>query len=103
MAHAKAGESLPVPNVQALAQTWNGSGEQVPDRYVRTEKTGAEEVVAGCAIPVVDLSRLLDPGRRKRSSQTSELPAATGVSFMYVHGCYALSTPVYACIDLQLD
>lgn len=61
MAHAKAGASLTVPNVQELAQTWNGSGERVPDRYVRTEEAAAEEVVAGRAIPVVDLSRLLDP------------------------------------------
>jgi len=61
MAHAKAGASLPVPNVQALAQTWHGSGEPGPVRYVRTEETSAGEVVAGCAIPVVDLSRLLDP------------------------------------------
>lgn len=61
MAHAKAGASLPVPNVQALAQTWHGSGEPVPFRYVRTEEIVAGEVVAGCAIPVVDLSRLLDP------------------------------------------
>uniref|UniRef100_A0A0A9BQN4 Fe2OG dioxygenase domain-containing protein n=1 Tax=Arundo donax TaxID=35708 RepID=A0A0A9BQN4_ARUDO len=61
MAHAKAGASLPVPNVQALAQTWNGSGEEVPERYVRTEESVAEEVVAGCEIPVIDLGRLLDP------------------------------------------
>jgi hypothetical protein len=61
MAHAKAGASLPVPNVQALAQTWHGSGDPVPVRYVRTEEMGAGEVAAGCAIPVVDLSRLLDP------------------------------------------
>ncbi|KAL6626306.1 hypothetical protein ACP70R_030032 [Stipagrostis hirtigluma subsp. patula] len=61
MAHAKTGESLPVPNVQALAQTWNGSDEQVPERYVRMEEVVAEEVLAGCAIPVVDLGRLLDP------------------------------------------
>ncbi|WVZ71468.1 hypothetical protein U9M48_020053 [Paspalum notatum var. saurae] len=61
MAHATAGQSLPVPNVQALAQTWNSSGEQVPDRYVRTEETGADEVLAGGAIPVVDLGRLMDP------------------------------------------
>ena len=33
-----------MPNVQALAQTWNGSGELVPDRYVRTEEAVAEEV-----------------------------------------------------------
>jgi len=61
MAHPKTGGFLPVPNVQALAQTWNSSGELVPDRYVRTEEAVAEEVVAGCALPVVDLGRLLDP------------------------------------------
>ena len=60
MAHANAGGHLQVPNVQALAQTWNGSGDQVPARYVRTEEVGAEVVAAaGCAVPVVDLGRLL--------------------------------------------
>lgn len=99
MAHANAGGSLPVPNVQELAQKWNGSGEQVPDRYVRTEETAAEEVVAGRAIPVVDLSRLLDPrssdeelanfssacqhwGFFQVRSSTCALPVSTGV-----HGC----------------
>ncbi|CAL4957011.1 unnamed protein product [Urochloa decumbens] len=61
MAHPKTGGYLPVPNVQALAQTWSGSGELVPDRYVRTEEAAAAEVVAGCELPVVDLGRLLDP------------------------------------------
>lgn len=62
MAHAKtAGGHLQVPNVQALSQTWNQSGELVPARYVRTEETSADVVVAGCALPVVDLGRLLDP------------------------------------------
>ncbi|TVU21268.1 hypothetical protein EJB05_30895 [Eragrostis curvula] len=61
MAHAKTGRSLPVPNVQALAQNWNGSGKQVPERFVRTEEVCAEDVVAVCALPVVDLGRLLDP------------------------------------------
>jgi hypothetical protein len=66
MAHAKtAGGNLQVPNVQALSQTWNQSGELVPARYVRTEETSDAVVVAGCALPVVDLGRLLDP----RSSQ----------------------------------
>ncbi|GJN32084.1 hypothetical protein PR202_gb20558 [Eleusine coracana subsp. coracana] len=65
MAHAKVGGHLTVPNVQALAQTWNGSCEHLPERYVRTEEPGDKEVVAGYALPVVDLSRLLDP-------QTSE-------------------------------
>ncbi|GJN05476.1 hypothetical protein PR202_ga23102 [Eleusine coracana subsp. coracana] len=62
MAYAKTGRSLPVPNVQVLAQTLNGSsGKQVPERFVRTEEVCAEEVVSGCALPVVDLGRLLDP------------------------------------------
>ncbi|TVU21262.1 hypothetical protein EJB05_30889, partial [Eragrostis curvula] len=61
MAHAKEAGHLTVPNVQALAQTWNESGEQVPERYVRTEQAGDEEVVVGSGIPVVDLGRLLDP------------------------------------------
>ncbi|CAO2162262.1 unnamed protein product [Urochloa humidicola] len=61
MAHANAGGHLEVPNVQALAQTWNGSGEQVPARYVRKEDAGADEVIASHALPVVDLGRLLDP------------------------------------------
>ncbi|KAF8661827.1 hypothetical protein HU200_056784 [Digitaria exilis] len=65
MAHPKTGGYLQVPNVQALAPTWNGSGEVVPDRYVRTEDGAAEEVVAGCVLPVVDLGRLLD----ERSSE----------------------------------
>ncbi|TVU21264.1 hypothetical protein EJB05_30891, partial [Eragrostis curvula] len=61
MAQAIAAGHLPVPNVQALAQTCNGSSEQVPERYIRTQEATAEEVVAGRAIPVVDLSKLLDP------------------------------------------
>ncbi|GJN32083.1 hypothetical protein PR202_gb20557 [Eleusine coracana subsp. coracana] len=66
MAHAKLGGHLTVPNVQALAQALNGSGEHVPERYVvRTEVPSDEEVVTGCAIPAVNLDRLLDP-------QTSE-------------------------------
>lgn len=61
MAHAKVGGHLTVPNVQALAEAWNGSGEHLPEQYVRTEAPSDEEVVAGYAIPVVDLGRLLDP------------------------------------------
>ncbi|KAK3164196.1 hypothetical protein QOZ80_1AG0013990 [Eleusine coracana subsp. coracana] len=75
MAHAKTGRSLPVPNVQALAQTLNGSsGKQVPERFVRTEEVCAEEVVSGCALPVVDLGRLLDP--RSSEEELSNLGSA---------------------------
>jgi len=74
MAHPKTGGFLPVPNVQALAQTWNSSGELVPDRYVRTEEAVAEEVVAGCALPVVDLGRLLDP--RSSAEELANLGSA---------------------------
>ncbi|PAN48519.1 hypothetical protein PAHAL_9G387300 [Panicum hallii] len=67
MVHADAGRSLlPVPNVQALAQTYNGgsSDEQIPERYIRVEEA-AEEVIGGrdisSAIPIIDLNKLLDP------------------------------------------
>ncbi|KAL6642698.1 hypothetical protein ACP70R_020879 [Stipagrostis hirtigluma subsp. patula] len=56
--------SLPVPNVQALAQACNRPDEQIPERYIRPE-AGAEEVISGydstSAIPVIDLSKLCDP------------------------------------------
>jgi hypothetical protein len=57
--------SLPVANVQALAETCNNGGDvQVPERYL-TKDPGAEDVVAADdsshAIPVIDLQKLLDP------------------------------------------
>ncbi|CAN6305894.1 unnamed protein product [Urochloa humidicola] len=68
MAHAKAGGSLPVPNVQALAQNYNISEEDVPERYIKLEEI-AEEVVDGhdisSAIPIIDLNKLLDPQSSK--------------------------------------
>ncbi|CAN6294301.1 unnamed protein product [Urochloa humidicola] len=68
MAHAKAGGSLPVPNVQALAQNYNISEEDVPERYIRLEEI-AEEVINGhdisSAIPIIDLNKLLDPQSSK--------------------------------------
>ncbi|KAL6642696.1 hypothetical protein ACP70R_020877 [Stipagrostis hirtigluma subsp. patula] len=64
MAEARTIGSLPVANVQALAETCNEFKDQVPERYVRTEAS-SEEVVTGCdstsAIPTIDLSKLLDP------------------------------------------
>ena len=72
-----------MPNVQALAQTWNGSGEQVPARYVRTEEAGAKVVVAGgCAVPVVDLGRLLDP--RSSEEELANLGSACQQGFFQV-------------------
>ncbi|KAK3164198.1 hypothetical protein QOZ80_1AG0014010 [Eleusine coracana subsp. coracana] len=62
MAQAIVRGHLPVPNVQELAQAWNRSSEPVPERYLRAEEEAtADEVVAGGVIPVVDLSKLLDP------------------------------------------
>ncbi|TVU01641.1 hypothetical protein EJB05_52893, partial [Eragrostis curvula] len=64
MAHAEAGGSLPVPNVQALEHTY----EQIPERYITVEES-AKEVIGGLdissAIPVIDLKRLLDPESSK--------------------------------------
>jgi len=65
MAHAEAGGSLPVPNVQELAQNYNISEEQIPERYIRLEET-AEEVISdhdissATAIPIIHLNKLLD-------------------------------------------
>ncbi|KAF8732954.1 hypothetical protein HU200_015305 [Digitaria exilis] len=64
MAHAEAGGSLPVPNVQELAQTYNRSDEQIPENYIRV-KEAAEEViidhVISTAIPIIDVNKLLNP------------------------------------------
>jgi len=65
MAHAEDRGSLPVPNVQELAQNYNISEEQIPERYIRLEET-AEEVISdhdissATAIPIIDLNKLLD-------------------------------------------
>lgn len=64
MAYANAGESLPVPNVQVLAETYSTSDEQIPERYFRAEEA-AEEVISGrdiaLPIPIIDLKKLVDP------------------------------------------
>ncbi|KAL6648121.1 hypothetical protein ACP70R_012345 [Stipagrostis hirtigluma subsp. patula] len=65
MAEARKIGSLPVPNVQALAETCNNKpDDQIPERYIRME-VSSEEVIAGddstCAIPVIDFAKLLDP------------------------------------------
>ncbi|RLN41313.1 S-norcoclaurine synthase 1-like [Panicum miliaceum] len=67
MAEARTIGSLPVANVQELAEACNnGVGDQVPERYLSKDPSpSAEEVVvagddSACAIPVIDLRRLLD-------------------------------------------
>jgi hypothetical protein len=64
MAHAGATGSLPVANVQELAQACNRSDGQVPERYIRAE-ANTEEVISGygstSAIPTIDLCKLRDP------------------------------------------
>uniref|UniRef100_A0A0E0MAM6 Fe2OG dioxygenase domain-containing protein n=1 Tax=Oryza punctata TaxID=4537 RepID=A0A0E0MAM6_ORYPU len=64
MAHARTTGSLPVANVQALAETCNDPDQQIPERYIRADAS-ADEVISGgdctAAIPTIDLSKLLDP------------------------------------------
>ncbi|RLN19768.1 S-norcoclaurine synthase 1-like [Panicum miliaceum] len=66
MAHDRARGSLPVANVQELAQTCNRSNGQIPEseRYIRAE-ANTEEVInsygSTSAIPIIDLSKLCDP------------------------------------------
>ncbi|KAL6906394.1 hypothetical protein ACP4OV_003995 [Aristida adscensionis] len=56
--------SLPVANVQALAEICNQFKDQIPERYIR-EEASSEEVIAGYdgtfAIPIIDFSKLLNP------------------------------------------
>ncbi|PWZ57326.1 Protein SRG1 [Zea mays] len=59
--------SLPVANVQALAESCNDNGADapVPGRYLIKDPSAEEVVAAGdsaCAIPVIDFRKLLDPG-----------------------------------------
>ncbi|RCV20302.1 hypothetical protein SETIT_4G045400v2 [Setaria italica] len=68
MAHAEAGGSLPVPNVQALAQTYNRSDDQIPERYIRVDEAAEEVIVdhgTSSAIPIIDVNKLLDPQSSK--------------------------------------
>lgn len=57
-----------MPNVQALAETYNRSDEHIPGRYIRDEE-GAEEVIVdhdiSSAIPIIDVNNLLDPQSSK--------------------------------------
>nr|CAB3467306.1 unnamed protein product [Digitaria exilis] len=69
MAHAEAGGSLPVPNVQELAQTYNNrSDEQIPENYIRVEEAAEEVILDGgisSAIPIIDVHKLLEPQSSK--------------------------------------
>lgn len=61
-----------MPNVQALAETYNRSDEQIPGRYIRDEE-GAEEVIIdhdiSSAIPIIDVNKLLDPQSSKEECE----------------------------------
>ncbi|KAF0928704.1 hypothetical protein E2562_006127 [Oryza meyeriana var. granulata] len=77
MAHARTTGSLPVANVQALAQTCKDSDQQIPERYIRAD-ANAEDVISmndsTAAIPTIDLSRLLDP--QSSDEETTKLGSA---------------------------
>jgi hypothetical protein len=64
MAGARSVGSLPVPNVQALAEICNDPDEHIPERYIRPEAS-SEEVInnyqGDMAIPIIDLKKLLCP------------------------------------------
>jgi hypothetical protein len=50
-------------SVQAVAATIHGSGEEVPERYIRPE-IDADPVIADAeryTLPTIDMSRLLNP------------------------------------------
>jgi hypothetical protein len=66
MASARAIGSLPVANVQDLAETCFNKASQVPERYlVEADPEEVVVVISGddsiSAIPVIDFSKLCDP------------------------------------------
>ena len=80
MAEARTAGSLPVANVQVLAEACNCEvdvQQQVPERYLSKDPS-SEEVVAGddgaCAIPVIDLRKLQDP--QSSSEECAKLASA---------------------------
>ena len=89
----RAAGSLPVANVQVLAEACNGGvdeqQQQVPERYLSKDPS-SEEVVAGddgaCAIPVIDLRKLQDP-------QSSEEECAKLASACLNWGFFQVGTP----------
>ena len=92
MAEARTAGSLPVANVQVLAEACNGEvdvQQQVPERYLSKDPS-SEEVVAGddgaCAIPVIDLRKLQDP-------QSSEEECAKLASAGLNWGFFQVGTP----------
>ena len=92
MAEARTAGSLPVANVQVLAEACNGEvdvQQQVPERYLSKDPS-SEEVVAGddgaCAIPVIDLRKLQDP-------QSSEEECAKLASACLNWGFFQVGTP----------
>ncbi|CAN6325176.1 unnamed protein product [Urochloa humidicola] len=79
MAEARTIGSLPVANVQELAEACNDGvdDQQVPERYLSKDPS-AEEVVASddgtCAIPVIDLNKLFDA--QSSSEECAKLASA---------------------------
>ncbi|KAJ3679677.1 hypothetical protein LUZ60_017688 [Juncus effusus] len=60
-AHAQfAGYSLPVPNVQALSASLNGSSE-IPERYIKVHQSDSIVHRDTVELPIIDLGRLADP------------------------------------------
>ncbi|KAJ3680598.1 hypothetical protein LUZ60_016876 [Juncus effusus] len=55
-----AGNLLPVPNVQALYASLNGSS-QIPERYIRPEVHESIVLRDAINLPIVDLAKLADP------------------------------------------
>ena len=80
MAEARTAGSLPVANVQVLAEACNGGvddQQQVPERYLSKDPSSEEVVTGGdgsCAIPVIDLCKLQDP--QSSSAECAKLASA---------------------------
>jgi len=100
----RAAGSLPVANVQVLAEACNGGvdeqQQQVPERYLSKDPS-SEEVVAGddsaCAIPVIDLRKLQDPHSSEECAKLASACLNWGFfqvgasSICFVRSAYTLS------------
>jgi PKD repeat protein len=88
MAHAEAGGSIPVPNVQALAQNYNISEEQIPERYIRVERRPRRSLVFTKSSLQFQLSISTScsiQSHPKRSVPSLDLPVGNGASFRYTN------------------
>ncbi|GJN07834.1 hypothetical protein PR202_ga25700 [Eleusine coracana subsp. coracana] len=102
---ARAIGSLPVANVQALAETCNAADDQVPERYL-VKESSSEEVISGddsiSAIPSIDFGKLCDP--RSSPEECAKLGSACKTwGFFQVRNSSTMEVPNEVTGNLTKD